>query len=152
MEAIDVIGPTAFMTILTGGLAGAANKLRSQDPEEKAAAQYIEKLKAGAMFSMAINEGLKTGEYEGVPFTPQNAIGIIKEAQDRGIFDTADLDRFKDKYPQLSDGINGLIADNVTKKIDEAVTKEPTKPLANTMRNLSDVPINEPARRCLPHR
>ena len=49
MEAIDVIGPTAFMTILTGGLAGASNKLRSQDPEEKAAAQYIEKLKAGAM-------------------------------------------------------------------------------------------------------
>ena len=36
--------------------------------------------------------------------------------------------------------MNGLIADNVTKKIDEAVTKEPTKPLTNTMRNLSDVP------------
>jgi hypothetical protein len=140
MEAIDVIGPTAFMTILTGGLAGAANKLRSQDPEEKAAAQYIEKLKAGAMFSMAINEGLKTGEYEGVPFTPQNAIGIIKEAQDRGIFDTADLDRFKDKYPQLSDGINGLIAENVTKKIDEAVTNT----LTNTAQNLSDIPINKP--------
>jgi len=140
MEAIDVIGPTAFMTILTGGLAGASNKLRSENPEEREASQYIEKLKAGAMFSMAINEGLKTGEYEGVPFTPQNAIGIIKEAQDRGIFDTADLDRFKDKYPQLRDGLNGLIADNITKKIDEAATKEPTKPLTNTMRNLSDVP------------
>jgi len=140
MEAIDVIGPTAFMTILTGGLAGASNKLRSESPEEREASQYIEKLKAGAMFSMAIHEGMTTGAYEGTPFTPDHAIEIIKKAHKEGIFDERDIDRFKDKYPQLRDGLNGLIAENVTKKIDEAVTKEPTKPLTNTIRNLSDVP------------
>jgi hypothetical protein len=125
MEAIDVIGPTAFMTILTGGLAGAANKLRSQDPEEKAAAQYIEKLKAGAMFSMAINEGLSTGEYEGNPFTSDHAIEVIKEAQNKGVFDDTDIDRFKDKYPQLRDGLNGVIAENVINKVSEAVKQIP---------------------------
>lgn len=30
-EALDVIGPTAFMTLLTGGMAGAVNRMRRQD-------------------------------------------------------------------------------------------------------------------------
>ncbi|MFA5163934.1 MAG: hypothetical protein WC441_05465, partial [Patescibacteria group bacterium] len=99
------------------------------------------------MFKMAIHEGLVTGQYEGKPFTSENAIGIIKEAQNKGVFDDTDIDRFKDKYPQLRDGLNGVIAENITKKIDEAVTNTLTNEVTNTAQNLSDVPINEPAGR-----
>lgn len=120
-EAIDVIGPTTFMTILTGGLAGAANKLRSHNPEEKKVAEDVDKLKAGAMASMTIHEGLKNGEVDGKPFTPDHAVQLIKTMQEEGVYNDEDINRLKQQYPSLSYGINSIIADNTIKQVDESV-------------------------------
>ncbi len=91
----------------------------------------------------AVDKGISAGEYEGKPFTPDHALELIKRGQDEGVFTPADLDTFKDKYPQLKDGLNVLIAENITKKVDEVVTNTVTKPATNTATE-KDVPINEP--------
>lgn len=100
-EAIDVIGPTAFMTLLTGGLAGAANRLQSKDPKEKEGAEALEKQKQGALLSLAINEGLKTGQLDGNPFTNDDALQIMRDGRKKGMFSQEDIDRFHEYYPGL---------------------------------------------------
>ena len=126
-EAIGVIGPTIFMTLLTAGIAGGANKLRETDPES---ANYLEKLKMGAMASMSIKEGLEAGQIDGEPFTPENAVEIVRDGHIAGIFDSDDLDRFKQRYPQIRDGINDIISQDVIAKVNEvaAPVSKPVPP------------------------
>ena len=99
----------------------------------------VKRLQASVYLNETIDNGLRTGEYEGKPFTPDHALELIKRGQGEGVFTPADLDTFKDKYPQLKDGLNVLIAENITKKVDEVVTKTVTKTATE-----EDVPGFEP--------
>ena len=124
-EAIDVIGPTVFMTILTGGLAGATNKLRSDSQEERVAAQHIEKLKTGAMLSMTIDEGFKTGKVGDEAFTPVQAIELIKTATDGGVYSTDDVirlkERYENKYPEFKKGLDDILNSAIKNDINYGI-------------------------------
>lgn len=124
-EAIDVIGPTVFMTILTGGLAGATNKLRSDSQEERVAAQHIEKLKTGAMLSMTIDEGFKTGKVGEEAFTPAQAIELIKTATEGGVYSTDDVirlkERYENKYPEFKKGLDDILNSAIKNDINYGI-------------------------------
>ena len=136
-EAIDVIGPTTFMTLLTFGLASAANARKKKSPEEEEANRYIENLKQGAMASMAIHEGMKTGKYEGKPFTKKDALEIMTTGQKSGIFTTEDIDRFRERYPILRSEINDMVVDSLKDKITQVVNK-----ITPAQKVETDVPIS----------
>ena len=127
-SAKEVLPQVLLLSTFLGGAGHVINRIQeARTPREEN--EIIERLKAGAITADFINTGLKTGEFEGKPFTPQDALDMIGRAQEVGIFDTDDLDRFKDKYPALRDGINGLIAENLTKKVDEVVTQKAAEDL-----------------------
>lgn len=79
----------------------------------------IQKLQDGAAYTDIIDTGLKTGQYDGKPFTPDNALKIIREERNNGIYDSNDIDKFKDIYPQLRDGLNNIIVEDFKTKISQ---------------------------------
>jgi len=99
----------------------------SQKAEQDATPKdVLQKQKIGAEINNIIANGLTTGTYQGKEFTPDHAIEYIRMGQQEGAFTEEDIDNFKDKYPALRNGLNGVIAENVTKKISQAVTTELT--------------------------
>lgn len=149
-EAMDVIGPTVFLTLLTGGLAGAANKMRSDDKSEREGAQELERLKQGAVLTMTIHDGLKTGQHQGRPFTADDASKLMKMGQAAGFYTKDDIERFHEQYPVLKPAANELLVEDVKKKVTEALFNEKGQPLLPpgqgfTFRDVDyGIPVGEP--------
>lgn len=110
-----------------GGAGHIASKIQeARTPKEED--EIISKLKAGAITSEFIDTGLKTGQLEDKPFTSKDALDMIGRAQEVGVFDQDDLDRFKERYPQLRDGLNGVVAENLKEKINQELSASVTTP------------------------
>ncbi|MEN6468047.1 MAG: hypothetical protein ABFD45_03725, partial [Smithella sp.] len=80
--------------------------------------EYIDNLEKGSELASKIYFGIKTGTVGGGAYSPENAIKDIQDGSRQGLFDNADVDRFKERYPQLRDGLNGVIAENIINKIN----------------------------------
>uniref|UniRef100_A0A6M3JF17 Putative regulatory protein n=1 Tax=viral metagenome TaxID=1070528 RepID=A0A6M3JF17_9ZZZZ len=119
-EALDVIGPTAFMTLLTGGVAGVANRRGKKEPLA-IAAENIKKMQATTAFSDAIDTGLRTGQVDGKEFTPDHALELVRRGLQENIYTTEDVDKFKAVYPGLREGLNEIITEQALLKVDQAV-------------------------------
>jgi len=70
------------------------------------------------------------GKFGGEPFTKNDALALLDHAYKEEIFNTDDLELFKELHPQLKDGINTLIASDVVKKVDETVKATAISPLS----------------------
>ncbi len=104
------------MLIGMGTFAGAHGVMSNlpdiRSAEEKANHKnFYNYLESVHRVSEITKEGLSTGKYNGEDFTPDHAIAIIKEGLGDGYFTENHIDKFKEQYPQLRDGLNSLIAE-----------------------------------------
>ena len=71
--------------------------------------------------SFGIDVGLKAGKLRGRDFTSDDALEVIKDGREKGIYTDADIDSFRDKYPTLKQGLNDIVVDSVKNKVNEAL-------------------------------
>jgi diguanylate cyclase (GGDEF)-like protein len=71
--------------------------------------------------SFGIDVGLKAGRLRGREFTPDDALEVIKDGREKGIYTDADIDSFRDKYPALKQGLNDIVVDSAINKVNEAL-------------------------------
>ena len=57
-----------------------------------------------------IDSGLRTGQVNGQPFGPNEAVSLIQAKLSDGTFTKDHLNALKDKHPVLSEPLNDLIA------------------------------------------
>ncbi|MCK4788126.1 MAG: ParB N-terminal domain-containing protein [Desulfobacteraceae bacterium] len=99
-ESAKEVWPTVALTtpLLGGGGAIAARLTQGQQQQlpEKTPSQKI---------SDVINVGMATGEVNGQSFTPDHAINFIKQGYIKDIFSDADISQFKERYPELVEGL-----------------------------------------------
>ncbi len=102
------------------GISSAFNAIKGakSTPEVE---DFIKKMQVGSFANDAIDEGLRTGKVNEKPFTHYNALEMIKTLKDNGIYDDGDIDRFKEKYPALRDGLNGVIAGDMKAKVNQVI-------------------------------
>ena len=124
-SAKEVFPAVLLLSGFIGGAGAVYQRLQAVEDNPPELEREINKLKIGALATSFIDQGMKVGTVDGDPFTPENALEIIREGQNSGIYDSDSLERFKERYPQLRDGLNGVIADSIIRKIDEVASPEP---------------------------
>lgn len=129
------------------GVTSAFGKLKerkkTEDPE---AEKFIDTMQSAVEANDTIAEHVRTGNVD-------EALNLIKDFKSKGIYDENDIDRLKDQHPQLRDGLNDVIADDLMEQVRAQVTEprpDSISELKNDMeaskarRQEADVPDFEP--------
>ena len=123
MQAVNGAAAGFIGGAAIGGGTGALNQSNENIPANNEAG-LIQRLQAGAYFSGLIDTGLKTGQANNKPFAPNDAIQIIRAGRKEGIFDETDIDRFREKYPQLMGGLNDVVTESLMEKVTQVAAPE----------------------------
>lgn len=89
-----------------------------------------------------IDSGLRTGQVNGQPFGPNEAVSLIQQKMVDGTFTKDHLNALKDKHPVLSEPLNDLIAASLAAEINQAAAPITQGGLGNEESQTSETLLN----------